>query len=61
MERLPIRLVFQLMGLHGFKKRRIGFWLISENQPVCEGLHDYHKVIAAPLIVIKTSVKKRVK
>ena len=51
---------FSADGLHaGFKKRKMDFgWIVSEKPASVAGVYTTNKVIAAPLIVTKTSVKK---
>lgn len=51
---------FSADGLHaGFKKRKMDFgWIVSETPASVAGVYTTNKVIAAPLIVTKTSVKK---
>lgn len=50
---------FSADGLHaGFKKRKMDFgWIVSEKPASVAGVYTTNKVIAAPLIVTKTSVK----
>lgn len=51
---------FSADGLHaGFKKRKMDFgWIVSEVPASVAGVYTTNKVIAAPLIVTRQSVKK---
>lgn len=51
---------FSADGLHaGFKKRKLDFgWIVSEVPASVAGVYTTNKVIAAPLIVTRQSVKK---
>lgn len=50
---------FSADGLHAGFKRENGFgWIVSEKPASVAGVYTTNKVIAAPLIVTKTSVKK---
>ena len=61
MEQIASPLGFSADGLHaGFKKEKrwIFGWIVSEKPASVAGVYTTNKVIAAPLIVTKTSVKK---
>ena len=51
---------FSADGLHaGFKKRKLDFgWIVSEVPASVAGVYTTNKVIAAPLIVTRNSIKK---
>ena len=51
---------FSADGLHaGFKKRKLDFgWIVSEVPASVAGVYTTNKVIAAPLIVTRDSIKK---
>ncbi|EHJ53061.1 bifunctional ornithine acetyltransferase/N-acetylglutamate synthase [Streptococcus macacae] len=51
---------FSADGLHaGFKKRKLDFgWIVSEKPASVAGVYTTNKVIAAPLIVSRESMKK---
>ena len=51
---------FSADGLHaGFKKRKLDFgWIVSEVPASVSGVYTTNKVIAAPLIVTRNSIKK---
>lgn len=50
---------FSADGLHAGFKRKMDFgWIVSEKPASVAGVYTTNKVIAAPLIVTKTSVKR---